>query len=378
MKKVYWRPHRIPATAHLLIAVLALGGFIALEAFQTKVKQAHYQEKLAAARLALEAMQVVKNERLRQGWKIDPETDPARSGLIGSLVTPVTSEAGDLEAKQTSVNPNFAAVVVQLLKQAGVKTGDKVAVSFSGSFPALNISVLAALQTLKLKPVIISVASASQWGANDPDFLWIDMERNLNSKGLFPFRSSAASLGGKNDRGREMTEKGRDLLLKGIRRNGLIMIQAKNVRESIDSRMSIYHRDAPPKVFVNVGGGIASAGIRPYKVLIKPGVLLSEQPGDNKVDSLISRFVREGVPAIHLGNVKRMAEKYGMPAEPSSIPPVGEGRIYFRKEYNLWIAGGLLLGIVFTLYIFSRSDWGFRLLQASARKEEHGAPEPMI
>ena len=69
-----------------------------------------YQKKIEASRLALEAMELVKNERLGRGLPIDAETDPAESGLIGSFVTPITTDAGDLEAKQTAINPNFAAV----------------------------------------------------------------------------------------------------------------------------------------------------------------------------------------------------------------------------------------------------------------------------
>ena len=42
----------------------------------------------------------------------------AGSGLIGSFVTPVTTDAGDLEAKQTSINPNLARRIAQ---EAGVK-----------------------------------------------------------------------------------------------------------------------------------------------------------------------------------------------------------------------------------------------------------------
>ena len=63
-----------------------------------------------------------------------------------------------------------------------MKEGDPVAVSFSGSFPALNIAVYAAIRTLNLKPTIISSVSGSQWGANDPAFLWIDMEHFLKAE----------------------------------------------------------------------------------------------------------------------------------------------------------------------------------------------------
>jgi poly-gamma-glutamate system protein len=378
MKKIYWRPQSLPLVASLLLSIFALSGLTAVETFQFRVRQSYYAEKLAASRLALQAMEAIKYERQRRGLKIDLETDPAQSGLIGTLVSPVTSNAGDLQAKQTTINPNFAAVVVDLLKKAKVKEGDKVAVNFSGSFPALNIAVSAALKTLKLKPAVISVASASQWGANDPDFLWIDMESFLYRRGFSPFRSVAASMGGRNDRGKEMTEKGREMISKAVKRNNLTMIQAKTIRQNIDERMSIYFLGSPPKVFINVGGGVVSAGIRPYKIFLEPGVIFTEQPGREKPDSLILRFLQEGVPVIHLGNIATLAERYGLPVAPTSMPPVGEGKIYFQREYNNWLAGGVLLGLFLGLYIFVRSDRGFRILKAVTPKEDAGPPEPMI
>ncbi len=128
-------------------------------------------------------------KRLRKNLPIDPESDPAQTGLIGELLSPLTTNPGHLPAKQTSANPNFSAVIIHLLKRAGVKEGDKVAVGFSGSFPALNICVLAAIDTLKADPIVISSAGSSQWGANHPDFMWPDMEKLLHEKHVFPYRS---------------------------------------------------------------------------------------------------------------------------------------------------------------------------------------------
>lgn len=378
MKRIYWRPQSTPIFAFVLVALFALGGLIAVERFKVEERRPYFREKIAASELTLQAMELVRNEWLERGHRINPKTDPARSGLIGALATPVTSDPGDLEAKQTTINPNFGGVVVGLLKDAGVRKGDMVAVSFSGSFPVLNMAVLAALRTLELKATIISSASGSQWGANDPDFLWIDMESFLNSRGVFPFRSEAASMGGKNDRGREMTEKGRQYVLQAIKRNNLPLITSSTVRANIDERLKIYFRAGTPKVYINVGGGIASAGIRPFKIFLKPGLLPDELPGEVTTESVISRFLHTGIPVIHLGNIKQLAGRYGLPVTPSAIPPIGYGRLYYQTGYNRWLAGAILLGILGGLYIFSRSDWGFRLLQVSSRKEELGPPEPMV
>src|SRR5262249_18075590 len=161
-------------TVLALIAALSVAGLFAVERFQTRTMQPYYDAKLAAAQLALKGMELIREERDQLGNEkpaedIDMIVDPTDSGLIGLPMSPVTSDPGVLTAKQTSLNPNFAAVVVQWLRRAGVGKDDVVAVGVSGSFPALNICVYAALQTLGAKAVIVSSAAASQYGANLPD-----------------------------------------------------------------------------------------------------------------------------------------------------------------------------------------------------------------
>src|SRR5210317_1920655 len=99
-----------------------------------------------------------------------------------------------------------------MLKEVRLKENDVVAVAFTGSFPGLNIAVLAALQTLNLYPLIITSIGASNWGANDPYFTWLDMERELYNAQIFKYRSIAASIGGGLDRGRGLSPEGRKLI----------------------------------------------------------------------------------------------------------------------------------------------------------------------
>ena len=61
-----------------------------------------------------------------------------------------------------------------------------VAVGLSGSFPAMNVAVYSALYELGVEPIIISSTAASQWGANDPNFTWLDMEAVLRKADVFP------------------------------------------------------------------------------------------------------------------------------------------------------------------------------------------------
>ncbi len=381
MKRVYWRPTRVSRAALVLIALVALVALLAVEKLPVQRKQPWYSEKIAAARLAEEALRVIKAERLRRGLRIDPAVDPARTGLLGPPFSPVTSNTGYLAAKRTSVNPNFAAVIVHLLKEAGVQPGDAVAVGVSGSFPALNIATYAALQVLGTKPLVITSTAASEWGANFAEFMWPDMERALLDRDVFEFRSAAASRGGIEDRGRGMSEEGRRLLDRAIERNALIRIDPSSLADAVERRMELYDELAgtrPIKAYVNVGGGTASVGTHVGKKLFEPGVHVDTPRGVQAIaDSVMLRFLERDVPVVHLSGVSRLAREHGLPLEPATMPRVGVGTVYMRAEYNRWLAGGGLLAIFGAMLAFIRMDVGQRLLR---RRERPGGrqPEQMI
>jgi poly-gamma-glutamate system protein len=381
MKRLYWRPKQVSHAGLMLVGMISVGGMLAVELFRVDTKQPGFDVKMLAAELARRSMEVIKEERQKRGHVIDPAADPAESGMIGELMTPVTSVSGDLVAKQTSANPNFAAVVVEMLQQAGVRKGDVVAVGFTGSFPSLNICVMAALETLEAKGVMISSASASQFGANLPDLLWIDMERILAERGLLHGRSVACSMGGYEDLGLGLSEQSRELIREAIARNDLQPIQPSSFTESIDVRMSIFREKAgkqPIKAYINVGGGAVSVGRSIGKGTYRPGLNKKAPRAALKIDSVMTRFMREGVPALHLVQVREIAESYGLPSAPIRTPGVGEGKVFFQPEYNWWLALSLLVGIFLGLYTFVLSDVGLRILKGIARQRDSSLPHPAV
>lgn len=379
MKRIYWRPQKISRIELGLIALISLALLAAVEVFQVTEEQPWHAEKLEASRLARLAMAVVRDERERQGLEMDPTTDPTGSGVIGLAMSEVTTNTGHLQAKQTSVNPNFAAVVVHYLKKAGVGAGDTVAVGCSGSFPALNIAVYAALQTLGANPVVISSVSGSQWGANDPRLTWLDMERLLFEKKVFTFRSVAGSRGGIEDRALGIGREGRQKLDAAIERNGVHVIKPKDYAQSVDERMALYRERAGDgvKAYVNVGGGTTSVGTRLGKQMFQPGLNRSPPPGLREVDSVMSRFIHEGVPVIHLVRVADLARRFGLPVQPTEMPGVGEGEIFVKRARNRWLAGGSVLVVLALLYGFIRRDLGLRMLKGLGRRGD-AAPEQMV
>jgi len=270
--------------------------------------------------------------------------------------------------------------VVSWLRSAGVGEGDYVAVGVSGSFPGFNTVVYAALQALKAKPLVISSASSSQWGANVPELLWIDMERVFRERGVFETKSVAASRGGIEDRAKGVSARGVRLIDETIARNGIRHLQVRDYADSVEKRMATYDELAAGqaiKAYINVGGGTASVGTRVGKRLFRPGLNLSPPRGVRKIDAVMSRFILRGVPVIHLVRVSQLAQRYGFSMDPEARHPVGEGRIYVRAVYNRWLAGGVIAVVLLLLVAVVRTDWGFRFLR-SAERTERRPPEQMV
>ena len=79
------------------------------------------------------------------------------------------------------VDQNFdGSVLLDGTNLKDLKSGDEVGVFLSGSFPALNISVLCAIQEYGLKPCVMASIGASTYGANYPEFTILDMIEYLN------------------------------------------------------------------------------------------------------------------------------------------------------------------------------------------------------
>lgn len=379
--KLYWRPRAVSRNVLIMICVISLLGVAVVRHWKVRVQQRYFDLKIQAAELAQECMLRIKFERILLPEPMDPELDPTESGLIGEAMTPVTSVPGVLAAKQTTINPNFAAVIVEMLLDAGVKRGDVVAIGLSASFPALNICTLAACETLELKPIVVSSASASQFGANRPDLLWIDMERILNENELLNVRSAAVSLGGQEDRGQGMSEQGVKLLKDAIRRNKLRFIDSQNYEQGLEQRMQIYRDEAenrPIAAYINVGGGAISVGRTAGKHSLREGLNRWAPREALAIDSVMSRFLSQSTPVIHMVNVVNLAERYGLPLQPLEAPRIGEGNIYYRDEASPMLAAGMLVLIFLSLYAFVLSDLGFRVFYFSSSKKDAGHPEPMF
>lgn len=343
-----------------VLSALSLLALIAVENGKVDVEQEWYNEKLEAAQLSQLAANTLKEYRLGKGVFIDAVNDPNNTALIGQEYTLVTTDRGYIDAKLSSTNPNFAAIVVQLLKEAGVKKNDNVAVAFTGSFPGINISVMAAIETLGLNPLVISSVGASNWGANDPYFTWLDMENVLYHSNVFHHKSIAASMGGGADIGRGLSPEGRNLILEAIDRNGVELIKEEHLENSIARRMEIIDKltkDKPVKAFINVGGGIASLGNTVNGKIIPAGLTELLPMSNFPVRGVMIQMGQKEIPIIHLLNINQLLTKYGLPFSPVPLPDPGEGEIFVQKKYSMVltsIATLILLIVIVFVYISER------------------------
>jgi poly-gamma-glutamate system protein len=330
-----------------LLTVLSLGAFYLVESNKIDVQRNWYEEKLEASLLARKAIDFLTEYRLDKGIFIDALNDPNGTALIGQDITVITTDRGYLDAKLTAANPNFAAVIVEMLKETDIKESDYVAVSFTGSLPGLNIAVLSAIQTLKLQPIIISSVGASNWGANDPYFTWLDMENVLYKAEIFKNKSIAASIGGGLDKGRGLAPEGRQLIEEAILRNNAEFINEPHLETSISRRMEIYSDSGKNKIkcFINVGGGIAALGSVENSEFIPTGLTKVMPMKNFPAKGVLIRMAENHTPVIHLLNVTQLAQNYGLPVSPEPLPKPGEGDIFVKKQYSM------ILTLIVTLFL---------------------------
>jgi poly-gamma-glutamate system protein len=349
MKRLYWRPQKASKHGLMVITLLALFGLALVLKNPTPPDDAQQLRKWTAARRAAAMFESVKQERLRRGLAIEPGFDPAQTGLVGNSMSLVTSRPSDIRSKQTSINPNFAAAIVDMLVEAGVRPGDTVAVGWTGSFPAFNICVSAALESLEARPLIIASATASQYGANLPEWMWLDMERHLRKQGLTSCRSSATTVGGGADRGLGMPAEAIEHVQQTARRNGIPILPGARRAEAVAERMVRYRELAagqPIKAYINVGGGVASTGGEQGKHLFQSGLNQLTRGASAEVDCVMGHFCQQGVPVIHMNQAKDLAESLGFPIAPTRLPAVGQGRPFTSQQPNRWLASLVLVGVL--------------------------------
>jgi len=341
-----------------ILAILSILSYLVVENTMSFVKEDYYDLKVKAAKQTKEALHHLKEVQYKNVVFVDNLNDPNETGLIGQKYSQITTGSGSLPIKLSTTNPNIAALVVQLLKDADVSVGDQVAVCMTGSYPAVDIATLIAIEEIGAKPLVIASTTSSSWGANNPEFTILDMITSLQKANLLKFTYQDASIGGNQDIGMSLSNKGRNLIKEAITRNKLTLLNKGNLEENIIERLRLFDEkptEKPIKLFINIGGGIASLGGKDNKNAILAGfhknLKLKQFP---KKMGVMYEMVKRDISVIQLVNIENLLKKYGLPINPVPLPEIGKGKLYFAYKYNLVIVSlaTILLFIAIGIFVY--------------------------
>lgn len=256
-----------------------------------------------------------------------PGVPPAERGLIGAELTPLVTTLGSLEAKRAAVSPAWAAELTRRLDRAGIGEGDTVAASFSGSFPGLNLAVVAACTSLGARVVAVSSVTASTWGATEPGFTWPEMEASLVEAGLLAPATVAVSPGGENDSAADLDpgsrELARTLATRAATRLGADLLVPESLDEAVRMRLDAFQRRAdgrPITLYVSSGGSHASLGADGAVLRLRSGFLPPFAFDLGRGRGVMAEMAARGVPVLHLLNTRELALRWNVPAR---HPPPG-------------------------------------------------------
>ncbi|MDX9958386.1 MAG: poly-gamma-glutamate system protein [Spirochaetia bacterium] len=309
------------------------------------------QAAVEAAGVQTRVIQAVSQEAVNRGLSIDLESDRHGTGLIGEVLTGLTSTQGNLPAKRTAATPDVAALLVALLREAGVGEGSLVAVNASGSFPGFALAAVSACGALGADAVMVLSVGSSSWGANRPEFTILEMFMAAMDAGAwppgYPAEIAALSPGGSDDRGLDLDPEALESALDRAESLGIAVLRPQTLDEAVSLRMTLYRAGGEPDVLLTIGGNYAATGADPTLALLS-GVIRPVELGRlGQVGSsgLVQDFLRAGLPVIQVLNIKELSTRYGLPHDPVVVPAIGKAGVY-RHELNSNGHSGARLGFL--------------------------------
>lgn len=296
---------------------------------------------------------IVENEKRLRGISSSYADKYPHGGLIGEEYSEMTTTTGSLTAKHTALNPQFAALFVRMLHDAGIDSGDVVGVALSGSFPSLSISMFAALQTIGARTAIVSSLGASSFGANQSAMTWIDIERTLQRSGGLRYRSDVVTLGAENDTGGGLSAKGIALLTAAAKRNNVTLTGARGFSDAVLQRVAFFS-SRKIALLVNIGGNHAMMGNCLHSSSIPNGYHRLVQTCLHEDRGAIFRLNEMGIPLLHILNIRSLAVSHGLPLEPNgeAVSP----QLYRTTKANTTMVLLVVAGLSAITFFFFRKN----------------------
>ncbi|HES58825.1 MAG: poly-gamma-glutamate system protein [Calditrichaceae bacterium] len=317
----------------LILFLISLISFILFQAGIQRKPYPDQKQMIAAARQVQLCQAEIRKVCDSLSIEVSQMQDPLQTGLIGLEFSPITTTLGNIESKQVSTNPDFAALFIRWFDQLELRKGDDVVIHASASFPALIISAICAAETYRLKPIILSSAGASSFGANRPELTWWDMESILFTKGLINHRTCFATPGGQNDNGSSLWDGGLKICVSAAERNGLNLIVPADYFQSVNMKWKFIQDNIQPALFINIGGNQSGMGNYPSNLSIPVGFIETRLSTDSTA-GLIQKFNNQNIPVIHLLQIRDIAAENGLGSDIASFTSVGKSDVYFFSNQS--------------------------------------------
>jgi poly-gamma-glutamate system protein len=336
-KQIFRPGIRITSTQLLVACTLGVILTFLNQLSVQKEPRQEYQQMVSAVETVHKATREVQAYRNELGIPFDPGIDPRNSGFIGIEFSPITTTLGNIQAKLTSTNPDFAALLVYWLHQLKLNSEQRAIIHASGSFPALSIAAIIACETIGIEPIICSSAGASSFGANIPQLTYWDIENYLWQKGIIKHRTQYATPGGDHDNGSSLWEGGMQIVQDAATRNNNHLIISSSLEDAIIRKWNFFQKFRPFAVFINIGGNQTALGNNTCSLNIPTGLIQSSLPCTDSNAGLIQLFCQEKIPIIHLLNIRNIAVQNGLALSPHFFLQPGQAPLYYSIQRPLWL-----------------------------------------
>lgn len=340
---------------------------------ETKVKKIGYDDKIIASELMEQLIfEINKNFRIEKS-----KLDLYNSGLIGLQNSPITTIQDNdslmFKSKLLTTHPNFAAVIVEYFYDAEISSGDTIAVSMTGSFPGANLALLSVCETMNITPMIMSSAGSSAWGANRVDLSWPIIESYLFDNNFLKNRSIVYSMGGDNDNGDNLSDKGIEILESSIP-NNVNFINEFSLIDNISKKINFFDsKSSNYSMYVNIGGSASSLGNGLDKDSLQVGLInfldIQDISLNEFKNSISYNFLTEkSIPMLNIKNIIKLVPQDYISDLMTGNMKVGGGSLFYKYDpYNPFVISVCLLlsiALIVSIGVYSH-------MQIKKRMETH-------
>jgi len=332
----------------------------AVNSYERKPTYGHKVKK-NAVEIMERSIEALRREFIARNLNTGEDSLSFGSFLIGPSKSIIRTTSGSLISKQSVLNPDFSAMITEMLIELEIEKEDKVVLSYTGSYPGANLAVLSALEVMDISATIISSCGSSEYGATHPEFTWIDMETYLANLNIFSNSSTLASIGGGFDLGTQLKPQGKKVCESSIYNNKIELLNIENSHKNIQKRMNHFAADRDDiSLFINVGGGVFSIGDSLQRRNTLTGIIYPGDMPGNSQGTVLERFLNGGIPVININHINILSEWYELPYPPKRNYRYGTGSLFYsQKQYNplvILIAFIISSGTVLTVGIISHNE----------------------